>query len=40
MVDGKIAALDTPEELKKSFEAATMNDLFIRLARPAKRSGE
>ena len=40
MVDGKIAALDTPEELKRSSGAATMNDLFIRLARPAKRSGQ
>lgn len=40
MVDGKIAALDTPEELKRSFGTATMNELFIRLARPAKRSGQ
>ncbi|NTU58699.1 MAG: ABC transporter ATP-binding protein [Chlorobiaceae bacterium] len=40
MVDGKIAALDTPEALKGSFGTATMNDLFIKLARPAIRSGE
>jgi ABC-2 type transport system ATP-binding protein len=38
MVDGQIAALDTPEELKRRFEASSINDLFIRLARPAKRS--
>ena len=38
MVDGRIAALDTPEGLKRSFEVESMNDVFIRLARPAKRS--
>ena len=37
MVDGRIAALDTPEGLKRSFEVESMNDVFIRLARPAKR---
>ncbi len=37
MVDGRIAVLDTPEELKKSFGAETMNEVFIQLARPAKR---
>lgn len=34
MVDGKIAALDTPGELKKQFQAVTMNEVFIKLARP------
>ncbi|HPS63604.1 MAG TPA: ABC transporter ATP-binding protein, partial [Bacteroidales bacterium] len=34
MVDGKIAALDTPDNLKKQFGAESMNDVFIRLARP------
>jgi ABC-2 type transport system ATP-binding protein len=33
MVDGRIAALDTPEMLKKQFGAGTMNDVFLRLAR-------
>jgi ABC-2 type transport system ATP-binding protein len=33
MVDGRIAALDTPEGLKKQFGADTMNDVFLRLAR-------
>lgn len=33
MVDGKIAALDTPDNLKKQFDAPSMNDVFIKLAR-------
>jgi ABC-2 type transport system ATP-binding protein len=33
MVDGRIEALDTPSALKKSFNAATMNDVFLLLAR-------
>jgi len=37
MVDGRIAALDKPEALKQNFDAADMNEVFIRLARPAKR---
>jgi ABC-2 type transport system ATP-binding protein len=38
MVDGKIAALDTPENLKKQFGAADMYEVFLRLARDAKRN--
>lgn len=38
MVDGRIAAIGTPGELKTSFGAATMDDVFITLARPARRS--
>lgn len=34
MVDGRIAALGTPHELKTSFKAASMEDVFIRIARP------
>jgi ABC-2 type transport system ATP-binding protein len=34
MVDGRIAALDTPDNLKKQFSAASMNEVFIKLARP------
>lgn len=34
MVDGRIAALGTPAELKTRFEAATVNDVFVQLARP------
>lgn len=33
MVDGRIAALDTPANLKTNFGAASMNEVFIRLAR-------
>ncbi|WP_341840431.1 ABC transporter ATP-binding protein [Chitinophaga caseinilytica] len=33
MVDGKIRALDTPSALKQQFGAATMNDVFLQLAR-------
>ena len=38
MVDGKIAALDTPANLKKQFNAKNMDDVFYELARGAKRS--
>ena len=40
MVDGKIAALDTPEGLKKTYESDDMNEVFFKLARGAKRSGD
>lgn len=38
MVDGKIEALDTPAALKRRFCAATMYDVFLQLARKARRS--
>ena len=38
MVDGKIEALDSPFLLKKSFGVETMYDVFLQLARKAKRS--
>lgn len=38
MVDGSIAALDTPAGLKKQFEANSMDEVFLHLARDAKRS--
>jgi ABC-2 type transport system ATP-binding protein len=34
MVAGKIAAMGTPEELERQFGAATMDEVFVRLARP------
>lgn len=37
MVDGHIKALDTPRQLKQQFEVETMYDVFLRLAREAKR---
>ena len=33
MVDGRIAALDTPDNLKRQFGAPSMNDVFLKLAR-------
>lgn len=38
MVDGKVAALDTPSNLKKSMGVETMDEVFYKLAREAKRS--
>lgn len=38
MVDGKIAALDTPNELKKLYETENMDGVFRKLARGAKRN--
>jgi len=40
MVDGSIAALDTPSNLKKKFSTESMDDVFYELARGAKRSGD
>jgi ABC-2 type transport system ATP-binding protein len=34
MVDGRIGALGTPAELKNQYGDATMDDVFVRLARP------
>jgi len=38
MVDGKIEALDSPENLKKQFNAGSMDEVFYELARGAKRN--
>src|SRR6185436_6690383 len=38
MVDGRIDALDTPFNLKKTFTASSMDEVFLKLARKAKRS--
>ncbi|MBT1712514.1 ABC transporter ATP-binding protein, partial [Fulvivirgaceae bacterium PWU5] len=37
MVDGRIAALDTPRRLKEAYGAASMDDVFYTLARGAQR---
>jgi ABC-2 type transport system ATP-binding protein len=37
MVDGKIEALDTPANLRKRYNAVSMDDVFLRLARKATR---
>jgi len=38
MVDGRIDALDTPAQLKKTYEAQSMDEVFLKLARKAMRS--
>ena len=38
MVDGEIKALDTPAALKQQFNAPTLYEVFLQLARAAKRS--
>jgi len=35
MVDGRIAAMGTPRELKQQHGVATLDELFVRLARPS-----
>ncbi|MBL7785805.1 MAG: ABC transporter ATP-binding protein [Chitinophagales bacterium] len=40
MVDGAIAALDTPQKLKQQFGVEDMDGVFLQLARGAKRSGD
>ena len=40
MVDGKISAMGTPEELKQQYGQKDMDGVFTYLARQAKRSEE
>ena len=40
MVDGRIDALDTPANLMKEYSAASMDDVFLQLARKAVRTGD
>ena len=40
MVDGRIEAMDTPRALKRMYDAASMDEVFLKLARKAVRSGE
>ena len=37
MVDGRIDALDTPAQLKKTYQADSMDEVFLKLARKATR---
>jgi len=37
MVDGRIEALDSPPDLKFAYKAETMDEVFLQLARKAKR---
>lgn len=38
MVDGRIEALDTPKSMKENYNASSMNEVFLQLARKATRS--
>lgn len=38
MVDGRIEAMDSPAMLKQQYGAETMDDVFLKLARKAKRT--
>jgi ABC-2 type transport system ATP-binding protein len=40
MVDGKMEALDSPASLKKQYAADSMDEVFYKLARGARRSGD
>ena len=40
MVDGRIEALDTPSQLKKTYDAASMDEVFLKLARKAVRAAD
>jgi ABC-2 type transport system ATP-binding protein len=40
MVDGKMEALDSPGNLKRQFGTQSMDEVFYKLARGAKRSGD
>lgn len=40
MVDGKIEALDSPEGLRKQFNVDSIDEVFYKLARQAKRSAD
>ncbi|MEJ6981746.1 ABC transporter ATP-binding protein [Pedobacter sp. P351] len=40
MVDGKIEAMDTPSALKKTYEAKSMDEVFLKLARKAVRTAD
>ena len=35
MVDGRIEALDTPQNLKEKYQVENMNEVFLKLARKA-----
>jgi ABC-2 type transport system ATP-binding protein len=40
MSEGKIVALDTPAELKKQYQVNSVEEVFIRIARPGKKPGD
>jgi ABC-2 type transport system ATP-binding protein len=40
MVDGRVAAMDSPSNLKKEFNTDSMDNVFYQLARRAQRTGD
>jgi ABC-2 type transport system ATP-binding protein len=40
MVDGQIEAMDAPDELKRKYNAKDMGEVFLQLARKAKRADD
>jgi len=40
MVDGRIDAMDTPQQLKKMYNANSMDEVFLKLARKATRAAD
>lgn len=40
MVDGRIDALGTPQQLKKTYQASSMDEVFLKLARKALRAAD
>ena len=40
MVDGKIAAFGSPKELKIEFDSQDMGEVFLKIAKSAKRGGD
>lgn len=38
MIDGKIKILDTPKNLKRTYNAKDIQEIFFQLAKEAKRS--
>jgi ABC-2 type transport system ATP-binding protein len=40
MVDGRIEALASPKDLKHRYSAASMDEVFVKLARKATRTAD
>jgi ABC-2 type transport system ATP-binding protein len=40
MVDGRIDAMDTPQLLKETYDAISMDEVFLKLARKATRAAD
>jgi ABC-2 type transport system ATP-binding protein len=40
MSEGRIVAIDTPAELKKQYEAESVEEVFVKIARPGMKHGK